>query len=138
MNPQTALKQITDVSIEDNGKAVAFRVITQNDKSLEVSLPRHALHEFIENLIQIAQGAARVRTKGVPVSLSTSPPTTFSGNQATALGIGEATDRKTMFLILRLHDFDLTFQVEKSILPGLADSFAQAVKAIDADENVRH
>lgn len=146
MNPQTVLKELTDISFTDNGKAVAFRFITQNGKSLDVSLPGQALHKLIDDLIQVAQGAAKVRTNDVPMPLSaTSPPTTFSGNVVTAfgigeaiLGIGEAIDRKTMFLIVRLHDFDLTFQLERTMLRGLADSLMLAVKTIEADERAQH
>jgi hypothetical protein len=135
MNQATALKRISEVSATDNGRGIAFRVETANGKTLDVSMPTDQLHKLIEDFVNMAQQAAMARTKGIPVPLSVGPPTIFSSNDATAIGIGEAVDGKTMFLIVRLHDFDLTFRIGRSTLPGLADSFSQAAAAVDAEEN---
>ena len=132
--PNRAIKQISAVQITDCGRSIAFKIETQNGESLDVSFEPRTFTKLIEDFIKIGIEAARTRTKGKPLSIKAALPTTFSANELTALAVTESTDRKNMVLILRLFDFDLSFQVEKARLIELAASFVEMTKAFQADE----
>jgi hypothetical protein len=132
------LKQVTDVAVSEDGNLIQFRIENAGSESLNLGFQPHDLTKFIEDLIGLAARASAIRTNDEPVPLGVSPPTIFSTNAITATGIAESADRKSMFLILRLGDVDLTFQFERTILQILADDLSLASKTLSAEEGVRH
>ncbi len=137
MKPDKALTAMSQVSTTDEGKGVEFRLTTENGKSLDLRMPAHELQNFINDLICLAQSAARVRTNNTPIPFDFSRPTTLSKAQVTGLGVAEGSD-KLMYLLVRLHDVDVSFQVEATALVGWGESLVLAGKTLQADKKKPH
>ncbi len=129
------LAQLSNVEISPDGKKITFRVGTVGGKSLDIELDKPTSQKLIQDLTKFAADAARLRTKGKPVPMEVQAPTTFSMLSATQVGVGMAHDRKSMFLILRLFDFDLPYQVTHQEIRSMAKSFVEMAKALDAPED---
>ena len=139
MNADHALVEMSDASTTDDGKAVEFRLRTANGESLNIAMPAEALEKFINDLAHLAQAAARVRTNDRPIPFEESAflATTLSEAQATALGLAEG-QNKSMYLLVRLHAVDLSFQIETKDLIGWGESLVLAGKTLQADTKTSH
>jgi hypothetical protein len=137
MKTDQALTAMSEPSTTDEGKGVEFRLTTANGKSLDLWMPSHELQNFINDLIFLAQSAARVRTNDVPLPFEGARPTILSKAEATNLGVAEGSD-KLMYLLVRLHDVDMSFRVDTKELIGWGESLVLAGKALQADKKIAH
>jgi len=118
-----------------DGTGVEFTLTTADGKSLEVWMPAPALHQFIHDLIRNAVTAAVIRTNGIPVAPTIGPMSkVYEGARLTDFSIAQSADRKKTFLLLRLFDFDLSFEAVKPTLSELAANLTAATRAMQADE----
>jgi hypothetical protein len=118
----------------EDGRGIGVRFVAQDGSSIDLGLDKDMLSKLITDLTEIAVTAAKVRTKGVPLDPRIGAET-LSLNQAinaTHIAVAMASDR-SLHLILRLFDFDLSYQVDAKDLRSTAESLLQAVKALEAE-----
>lgn len=129
------LREVSDVSIGPDGKTVNLTLRTNNGAALPLTFQHAVFTQFISNLIGVGAAASQRRTGGKRIPISgMSQPTMFDPSPATSFALAESADRSQMFFVVRLFDMDLSFAVEKFTLKQLAETFGQAVQALDADE----
>lgn len=132
------IRDVSDVSITQDGETIKLTITTNNGASLPLSFQHKAFAKFLENLIGVGASASRQRTGGASVTFSEATPNIFAPTPLTNMALAESADRSQMFLVLRLFDMDLSFQVSKPTLRQLAGAFVQMTQALDADESKPH
>lgn len=81
----------------------------------------------------------RARTGNRPLPLTVAPPARFSRAEVTDIGVAAIGGYPTQaHLVLRLHDLDLSFRIDRDRLEDLSGTLGHAAHALRADERVRH
>jgi len=134
--PSNLLKQIGNVAIDQAGQRIHLTV-EAGRAAITLELAPSILQKLITDLTQIACSAAEQRTTGRAVPMETQTPAYFSDIPVSEIGIGMG-DRRDLFLVLRLFDFDLSYKLETAHLKSIATSFQEMVKALDAGQGIVH
>lgn len=133
------LKQVSDVEWSPNGQVITLNIEAENGDRLGIELDKSNIEKLIVDLLGIATMAAEKRTKGVPIPLSQQGQSEFRLLRATHIGVGVADSQgKSTFLVVRLFDFDLSFQLNPDQVESLGESFVQMSQALSAPENNAH
>ncbi len=125
--------EISDMShvYGQDGKSVQLNIKTSNGASLPVEVPYTKLPQLIEHLTRIGADAARHRTGGRSVLFAESRPTILGQTLLTGMAVAASPDGSHWYLVLRLWDMDLSFEVT---MPAL-ESFAIAIADVKKDRD---
>ncbi|MEA2080546.1 MAG: hypothetical protein U9P00_11930 [Pseudomonadota bacterium] len=130
---------VGDIRIADLGRRVSLTLGNDIGQTLCISLTHGELAGFIEALIDLAVDAAKARTGNRRAPLTVAPPARFARSEVTDIGVAASAGIAShAHLVLRLHDIDLSFRLDRDRLEDLADTLGHAAHALQADERVRH
>lgn len=125
------ISDMSHVHAED-GKSVELTIKTNNGATLPVEVPYSELTKLIEHLSRIGADAARNRTGGRSVLFEESRPTILGRTLLTGMAVAASPDGSQWYVVLRLWDTDLSFEVTMPTLESFAVAIADAKK--DRDE----
>jgi len=135
MDPQK-LTKISDTAIGDTGAGIELSLIREDGSTFHFRAYKHELHHLIVTLTKMAREAARIRTGGRNIPIS--GPSEYDDLPVTQVGVGISLDQKSLFLLLRFFDFDLSYRVDHKELKSIANSFVEMVKALEAPTDRAH
>jgi hypothetical protein len=125
--------EISDMShvYGEDGKSVELTIETNNGATLPVKVPYTKLTNLIEHLTRIGADAARHRTGGRAILFAESRPTIVGRTLLTGMAVAASPDGSQRYVVLRLWDMDLSFEVT---MPTL-ESFAVAIADVKKDRD---
>lgn len=118
-------KDVSHVIVRHDGKAITLDMNTETPMYLGLEFTSEQLHELITSLTEVAYHAAQARNPK-PTPLPADRLSKLSTAKASQVAIAE--NDSQLFLVVRIQDFDLSFQVERPIVESLSGTAARVLK----------
>lgn len=131
------LATLDDPAAFDNGETVAFTIKTTTSKQMRVNCQLAMIGDIFSFLGRLAKAAGELRISPASDSLKLQNDY-VAPIPAQGMGLQPGANPGKTNLVVRLHGFDMAFEVESSGIVRLADEFVRVARSLRGDQGLLH
>jgi hypothetical protein len=134
--PGNQLADIDGTCVSDDGQAVGMRFHRADKTSFDLWCEVNRLNDVFHLLASLAKAAGEQRGGDPPLPPHTQNETTPIPMLGAGFQVGGEPD--DVRLLIRLHGFDIAFQMPRSELPGLSATLSRTAATLSASPTQRN